>query len=151
MVPLGWPYLPTPITIRLDPVLEKVPPPKMLPLLRAPVEKLTEPKSWPGGAVIPLKPINSAPRDTIPALVTLTVPNLFVMPIPLAEAATGNSSAHRFRIANIRRMAFFFPPHQALLEVDGRTTRAGWVTIALLLQDIIPQLWTRAIDESRCQ
>jgi len=47
MIPLGCPYFPTPVTMKLEPWLEKVPPPKMLPLVSAPVEKLTEPNECP--------------------------------------------------------------------------------------------------------
>src|SRR5258708_12732099 len=75
IVPLGSPYLPEPITTKLEPVLEKTPPPRMLPWMRAPVENLTEPRECLGGAVTPLKPISSDPRDTIPAFVRVTNPN----------------------------------------------------------------------------
>src|ERR1035438_3734283 len=50
ITPLGGPYLPTPVTIKLDPTSEKVPPFQTLPLLRAPVAKLTDPKEWFFGA-----------------------------------------------------------------------------------------------------
>src|SRR5258708_19459995 len=95
IVPLGSPYLPEPITTKLEPVLEKTPPPRMLPWMRAPVEKLTEPRECPGGAVTPLNLISSDPRDTIPALVRLTEPNSLTKYTLSAKAAIGNSSVQR--------------------------------------------------------
>jgi len=100
----------------------KVPPPKMLPLVSAPVEKLTEPNECPRGALIPLKPTSSAPADTMPALVMLTVPKLLPKSIASAHAATGNSSVQRPSTTAIFLMASSTEPGRPVLTLTLATT-----------------------------
>src|ERR1035437_9769859 len=70
-------HAPEPFTINDEPAPPaKVPPPRMLPLVRAPVEKLTEPRELPVLAAPELR--SCPPADSIPALVIETVPNLLV-------------------------------------------------------------------------
>src|SRR5271167_3083647 len=106
MVPLGTPYLPEPVTTKLEPVLEKVPPPERLPVARAPVEKLSEPRLCPGGAFHQLKPnpVSSDQVVAIPALVMVTEPDSLVKLTVFAHAAIGNSSVQRPSTTAIRSM-----------------------------------------------
>src|SRR5271165_5954712 len=60
---------------------------------KAPVEKLTDPRSCLGGAAMPLKPTSSDPVDTTPPLVMITVPNWLIRSIPFPHATAGNSRA----------------------------------------------------------
>src|ERR1700722_5535305 len=68
IVPFGSPYLPTPLTINVEPTDENCPPVAIEPLpeMKAPVEKLTEPKSCPGGATMPSKLFSCDPLDVLP-------------------------------------------------------------------------------------
>src|SRR5215471_5518761 len=102
---------------KLEPTLEKVPPVQMLPLERAPVEKLRVPKEWPGGAVIPLKLISSDPTETMPLLVIVTVPYLLVRSIPSALAAI--TVAKDIVRSSVSRL-IFFPPLLFDRSKDGR-------------------------------
>src|SRR5208337_293074 len=93
---------PTPLTIKYPPPAQ-VPPVQMPPLIRAPVEKLTEPKSYPWAGLIAPQLISSDPWDTTPPrAVMLTVPHWLVRSIPFAHAAAGNSSANRPTITATR-------------------------------------------------
>jgi len=94
---------PTPTTSNVEPVLAKVPPLQMLPLVRAPVEKVTEPRLCPEGALIKKKLTNWDPLDTVPLAVMLTVPNLLRIS-GSAQADMGNSSAQSASIPAIRLM-----------------------------------------------
>jgi hypothetical protein len=91
-----------PVTIKLEFVLEKVPPVQMLAPVKAPVEKLTEPMARPLGTGMPSKLIRWDPVVTTPAVVMITVPYSLVRSIPFAQAANGNSSAHRPTITATR-------------------------------------------------
>src|SRR5215831_3772783 len=70
----------------------------MFPLMRAPVEKLTEPREWPGGATIPWYCINRDPFEVMPADEIEIVPNLLTRSIPLAKADIGKANASSAKI-----------------------------------------------------
>jgi hypothetical protein len=75
MAPFGIPWLPFPVTTKVDPALENVPPAEMLPLVKAPVENLTEPRECPEAATIPLNRISSDPVEVMPAFEIAILPN----------------------------------------------------------------------------
>src|ERR1700676_2843348 len=90
--------LPLPITSNVEPTDENDPPLASVPLpvLKAPVVKLTEPREWPGAATKPLKVFSCEPFDTMPAFDIETVPNWLVRIIS-AQAAIGNANASNAR------------------------------------------------------
>src|SRR5450432_169872 len=90
IVPLGTPYWPKPVAIKLEPSPEKVPPVEILPVRRAPVAKLTHPRSCPGGDFFHsrLKAVSSDRFDTIPASPIVTEPNWFTRKMSFPHAAT---------------------------------------------------------------
>src|SRR4029077_21016325 len=97
MAPLGTP-LAFPVTTNFEPTLENVPPAEMLPLVKAPVEKVTEPRECPLAAAIPLKLISSDCVEMMPAFEISIVPNRLVRLIPSAKAVRGKASASTIRI-----------------------------------------------------
>ena len=98
MAPLGTPWLPFPVTTSVEPTLENVPPAEMLPLIKAPVEKVTEPRECPLVATIPLKLISSDCVEVMPAFEIAMLPNRLVRLIPSAKAAWGKASTSTMRI-----------------------------------------------------
>jgi hypothetical protein len=69
IVPFGSPQLPMPFSTNVEPVAENVPPHRSEPLVRAPVEKVTEPRSCPLVAVRPLKDVSSDRVEVMPKAV----------------------------------------------------------------------------------
>src|ERR1035437_4405756 len=134
MIPLGWPAKPALVMTKLEPALEKVPPVQMLAPVKAPVEKLTEPRACPGRAVRPPNMFSWDPLDTIPALVMVTVPNWLVIAIPLAQAGIGNSSAHKPNTTAIR-FILLSPQNLSCLfqQPWGRSESSGSLTVVLLV------------------
>ena len=121
-----------PVTMKLEFVLEKVPPVQMLAPVKAPVEKLTEPMARAVGAKIPLKLIRWDPVVTTPAFVMMTVPSALVRLIPFAQAAIGNSSAHRPTITATRLIV---PSTEttATLSENSSVRIAGITKVGLLI------------------
>jgi len=83
-------------------VAENVPPYRIEPLISAPVEKLTEPRDFPFGAVMASKLVNSDPTELMtepkPQQPEIEIePNVFVRVIGLAQAAIGNVNASNAR------------------------------------------------------
>src|SRR5260370_18399837 len=75
---------PTPSTTKDEPVAEKVRPAEIEPLVRAPVEKLTEPNEPP--VAKPPQLLSCDPTEEMPAVDIETYPTHFIRSIPLAHA-----------------------------------------------------------------
>jgi hypothetical protein len=99
----GTPF-PFPVTSNVEPELENVPPAAILPVVRTPVEKLTEPRECPGAALTPLKLVSCDPIEVMPAFEIAILPNWFVRTIPSAKAVSGKASARKIR----NNVAFMF-------------------------------------------
>jgi hypothetical protein len=69
----------------------------MLPLINAPVEKLTEPRECPFAATIPLKLVSCEWTEVMPAFEIAMLPNRLVRVIPSAKAVSGKASANTIR------------------------------------------------------
>src|ERR1700674_5968619 len=98
MAPFGTPWLPFPVTTSVEPTLEKVPPAEMLPLIKAPVDKVTEQRECPLVATIPLKLISSDCVEAMPAFEIAMLPNRLVRLIPSAKAAGGKGRTRTMQI-----------------------------------------------------
>jgi hypothetical protein len=93
---------PTPTTSNIEPLAESVPPVQMPPLVKIPVLKLTVPRECPAEATLLFQLRSSDPRVEIPLLEMETVPNWLVRLTASAQAAIGNSRAHRPTTTAIR-------------------------------------------------
>src|SRR5208282_871042 len=102
---------------------ENTPPPETVPLVKTPVQKLTEPRECPGGAEIPLNCRSCDPLDERtdePIVPAPFVPNIFeiaIVPasftnvISSANAATGSARASNANTTTTRLM--LIPPNTA--------------------------------------
>lgn len=108
--------------MKLDPVAENVPPADIEPLARAPVEKLTEPKECPLGAVMLMKlascdPVELitdepiVPAPAVPAIPEIEMePNWLVRSMPSAQAVIGTANASIAKITT----RLITPPRNSL-------------------------------------
>jgi len=106
-----------PVTMKLEPTLEKVAllpgiPLALQPERQAPVVKLTEPSACPAPAVIPLKECSWECMELIPAALIEIEPNWLVRSIPFAQAAIGKTNA--ISANTTTRLILLFPPRTIL-------------------------------------